>query len=279
MAAEPAIAMTTPTVAVDFSYVPAPARIAVYDDLRSAPRILQIDPAPTAAFIESLTTAVYEQSRLLGGSIPYTVIREVSENFIHAAFKEIVVSVLDGGDTIRFADQGPGIIDKDKVQQPGFSSATAPMKQYIHGVGSGLPIVREYMETKNGTIQIEDNIDSGAVITISLNHKDASKAAEAEPLVEPIPKSRPARTASSADRELDLLMAGLSKRAYSILSLFVLEKVWGVTDISKELELPPSSTFAELNKLEEAGIITKLGKKRALTDFGAKVVEDLHDAL
>ncbi len=46
--------------------------------------------------------------------------REVSENFIHARFKEIIVSILDHGNTIRFADQGPGINFKDKAQLPGF---------------------------------------------------------------------------------------------------------------------------------------------------------------
>lgn len=263
----------------DYSFVHSPARIAVYDDLLSSPRIIDIEPSETREFIGALASTIYSNSQAAGGEIPFSIILQVAENFIHSRFTEVVVSIFDRGNTIRFADQGPGIIDKDKVQQPGFSSATAPMKQYIHGVGSGLPIVREYMETKNGTIQIEDNIDSGAVITISLNQKATPKAIEDEPSVEPVLRSRPTRAASSADRELDLLMAGLSKRAYSILSLFVLEKVWGVTDISKELELPPSSTFSELNKLEEAGIITKLGKKRALTDFGAKVVEDLHDAL
>ncbi len=46
---------------------------------------------------------------------------------------------MDKGNTIRFADQGPGIAHKDLVQEPGFSSATEPMKRYIRGVGSGLP--------------------------------------------------------------------------------------------------------------------------------------------
>lgn len=103
-----------------------------------------------------------------GGTIPYTVIREVSENFIHARFKEVVVSILDKGNTIRFADHGPGIPSKEKAQMPGFSSAVEPMKNYIRGVGSGLPIVREYLESSHGTITIEDNLGTGAVVTVSL---------------------------------------------------------------------------------------------------------------
>ena len=143
-------------------------RIALYDDLRSAPRVVEIKPADTAAYIEALASTVYEQSHGAGGTIPYTVIREVSENFIHARFKEVVVSILDKGNTIRFADHGPGIPSKEKAQMPGFSSAVEPMKNYIRGVGSGLPIVREYLESSHGTITIEDNLGTGAVVTVSL---------------------------------------------------------------------------------------------------------------
>ena len=43
------------------------------------------------------------------------VIREIVENFIHAHFVEPIISILDGGNTIRFADQGPGIEDKERA--------------------------------------------------------------------------------------------------------------------------------------------------------------------
>nr|WP_172135720.1 ATP-binding protein [Adlercreutzia sp. ZJ473] len=170
----------------DYAYVSATARIALYDDLRSAPRVTEIPPAETGAYIENLASKVYEQARAAGGAIPYTVIREVSENFIHARFKEIIVSILDRGSTIRFADQGPGINHKDKAQLPGFSSAVEPMKKYIRGVGSGLPIVKEYLEFSHGTISIEDNMGAGSVVTISMNPaaqagtpEDATKQAQA----------------------------------------------------------------------------------------------------
>ena len=71
----------------DYSFVDTVGRIALYDDLRSAPRVVEIKPADTAAYIEALASTVYEQSHGAGGTIPYTVIREVSENFIHARFK------------------------------------------------------------------------------------------------------------------------------------------------------------------------------------------------
>ena len=163
----------------DYARVNAVARIALYDDLRSAPRVTEIQPAPTGELIENLASKVYEQAKTSGGTIPYTVIREVSENFIHARFAEVTVSILDDGNTIRFADQGPGIPQKEKAQLPGFTSAIEPMKRYIRGVGSGLPIVKEYLEFSHGTISIEDNLGTGSVVTISL--KEAPGATEFAP--------------------------------------------------------------------------------------------------
>jgi predicted transcriptional regulator len=42
------------------------------------------------------------------------------------------------------------------------------MKHYIRGVGSGLPLVKEYLDLSHGNITIEDNLNSGAVVTLSL---------------------------------------------------------------------------------------------------------------
>ncbi len=145
------------------------ARIAAYDDLLSAPRMVEIPPSDIATYIDKIAATTYELACQQGGFIPYTVIREVSENFIHAQFKEITVSILDHGCTIRFADQGPGIDNKDRAQLPGFSSATSEMKEYIRGVGSGLPMVKEYLKFSNGRLVIEDNIQDGAVVTIAVD--------------------------------------------------------------------------------------------------------------
>ena len=151
------------------------AKIAAYDDLLSAPRVVEIPPSDVATYIDQIASTTYEMATSLGGIIPYTVIREVSENFIHAQFKEITVSILDHGCTIRFADQGPGIENKDRAQLPGFSSATNEMKSYIRGVGSGLPIVKEYLKFSNGRLVIEDNIKDGAVVTIAVDRETAGQ--------------------------------------------------------------------------------------------------------
>ena len=144
-----------------------PARVAVYDDAAAAPRVVVIEPRGVREYLEEITATVSRLSREQGGSIPFMVIREIVENFVHAYFQAPTISILDGGNTIRFSDRGPGIREKDLALEYGTSSATEEMKRYIRGVGSGLPYVQQYMEDKGGSLSIEDNIAGGTVVTIS----------------------------------------------------------------------------------------------------------------
>lgn len=261
----------------DYTYVRTIARIALYDDLRSAPRVTEIQPAPTADFIESLASKIYEQAKMAGGSVPYTAIREVSENFIHARFAEIIVSILDEGNTIRFADQGPGIGQKDKAQLPGFTSAVEPMKHFIRGVGSGLPIVKEYLEFSHGTISIEDNLGAGSVVTISLKdkNKQLDEKMTTEQSYDSYRKPYKQGTGTSHSRAA-ALVPPLSQRERDFLPIFLNEGALGVTDLARLTGVPQSSTYVTLSKLEEAGLIEKTaGQKRILTDLGFHVVNSL----
>lgn len=249
-----------------YAHVSTPARIAIYDDLLSSPRIVDIPPNNTRDFIGALASAVYNEAHQLGGSIPYTVILQVTENFIHARFTEMVISIFDNGQTIRFTDQGPGIVDKEKVQLPGYSSATYEMKRYIHGVGSGLPIVKEYLETKHGTIKIEDNLESGAVVTISVMETLPSRAPQS--LTMP-PSS------DEAPSSIEMILPLLSPRARGFLPYFKTESIWGITDLSQATNIPNGSMFNELKKLRDLGIITQIGKKYTLTSLGEDLVKQL----
>ena len=247
----------------DYSFVPTIARIALYDDLKSAPRITEIQPDSTNEFIEKLTTTIYEQAKMAGGKVPYTLIREVSENYIHAQFQEIVVSILDDGNTIRFADQGPGIREKEKAQKPGFSSAIEPMKKYIRGVGSGFPIVRDYLDDREGTIVIEDNLVSGAVVTISLTRKRN--------------ENRTFDTPETAKERANILPPiPLSDREKLFLTILMREGELGITELSSLTGTAASTTYNTLRKLEEAGLAEKSsGKKRWLTDLGFQVATSI----
>lgn len=172
-----------------------PARVAVYDDAAAAPRVVVVEPKGVREYLEEITATVSSLSREQGGSIPFMVIREIVENFVHAYFQAPTISILDGGNTIRFSDQGPGIREKDLALEYGTSSATEEMKRYIRGVGSGLPYVQQYMEGKGGSLSVEDNISGGTVVTISTHPAaDAraltgAEASDAEELPAPAPQA------------------------------------------------------------------------------------------
>ena len=142
-------------------------RIAVYDDVAAAPRVVVIEPTEIRSYLEEIVQAVNRLSHEQGGQIPFMVMREIVENFIHAHFASPTITILDHGNTIRFSDRGPGIKEKELALQYGTSSATESMKHYIRGVGSGLPYAQQYMIDKGGSLTIEDNISGGTVVTIS----------------------------------------------------------------------------------------------------------------
>ena len=153
-----------------------PARIAIYDDAAAAPRVVEVEPQEVRPYLEEITATVSRLAREQGGTIPFMVIREIVENFIHAYFQAPTITILDNGDTIRFSDQGPGIREKPLALEYGTSSATEEMKRYIRGVGSGLPYVQQYMTDKGGSLEVEDNISGGTVVTISTRSKSEARA-------------------------------------------------------------------------------------------------------
>ena len=53
------------------------------------------------------------------------------------------------------------------------------MKKYIRGVGSGLPYAQQYMEDHGGTLTIEDNINCGTIVTISMPNESTNEPAPA----------------------------------------------------------------------------------------------------
>lgn len=156
----------------DIAKPPTSARIAVYDDMVMPPRVVMVEPTDIRSFLAEITRTVYELAIQFCGIWSFQVIRELVENLIHASFMEPTISILDRGKTIVFCDQGPGIPNKQAALKPSFSSATSSMKRYIRGVGSGLPIVEEWLRLHHGSLTIEDNLGRGTTITVSLLEKD-----------------------------------------------------------------------------------------------------------
>lgn len=242
---------------VTLSGGPADARIAVYDSLAAAPRVEDISAADLSEAVEALASRTYNLAREHGGTIPYTIIREVSENLVHASFTEVVVTILDDGNTIRFSDQGPGIPDKERVFLPGFSTATAEMKRHIKGVGSGLPIVRETLTFAGGSVEIEDNLGRGAVVTLRVQPK-------AQDPVDDIP------ALSHSDRPR------LTTRQKRVLSIVVELGSAGPSVVARELSVGLSTAYRDLAALEECGLIeSDESGKRSLSEAGLGCLDEV----
>lgn len=254
------------------------ARIAIYDAPASAPRVVEVSADSTSGYIESLSSRVYQLMDEKGGKIPYTVIRELAENLIHADFAEPVISILDEGSTIRFADQGPGIPDKEKAVLPGFTTASGDMKYFIRGVGSGLPIVSDFLRVSGGSLLIEDNLGAGAVVTITSRPACPGSA----PRVDHI---------ASQAREVSLVSPGgadltfeldpptapprLTTRQKQVLALVLESGAAGPSIVSKELSVGLSTAYRDLASLEDLGLISSTGGKRTLTEKGMSFLDDV----
>jgi len=232
----------------------AAPRIAVYDTLTSPPRVLTVEAEDVPALISSLAEKTYHACREQGGQVPFTVINELIENLIHAYFRDVVVTILDGGQVIRIADHGPGLEDKARAFLPGFTTATAEQRRVIRGVGSGLPIARESLTFLRGVLTVEDNLGSGAVFTISL------------------PKE-PAPEAQASARRPEVKLTTRQKR---VLVLLMELGAAGPTAIGKELGIAPATAFRELGLLQKMGLIDSRGDgKRALSEDGANLLDTL----
>lgn len=266
-----------PAAAAVTSYIHTRARVAVYDALSAAPRVEEVGPGAVGEYIEALATLVYQLAREQGGTIPYTVVREVTENFIHADFAEPVVSVLDNGHTIRFADQGPGILDSDRAVLPGYTTASGEMKRYIRGVGSGLPIVREHLAISGGSLVIEDNLGgSGSVVTLSEQApavRPHARPAESYEIAEPLALEE--SLLDFTQRAAPTPAVRLSTRQKQVLALVLESGLAGPSLVSRELRVGISTAYRDLASLEDMGLISSDGGKRTLTDAGLEYLGGL----
>ena len=255
-------------------------RIAVYDDVAAAPRVVVIEPTEIRSYLEEIVQAVNRLSHEQGGQIPFMVMREIVENFIHAHFASPTITILDHGNTIRFSDRGPGIKEKELALQYGTSSATESTKHYIRGVGSGLPYAQQYMIDKGGSLTIEDNISGGTVVTIST--RSASDAhTQTHPSTEKVEISSRETSSqcsfkqdsSSRDKNPDISQISLPKieispRGQKVFAYLSEHELVGPTELVRMYGLSIPTWSRELKSLEEIGLIRKIGQKYQLTQAG-----------
>lgn len=253
-----------------------PVRIAVYDNMRSIPRIIDLNFNDINNFINETSEKTYNLSHEIGGRIPYTIIKEIIENLIHADFKEVIITVLDSGNHIIVTDQGPGIEDKEKAFLPGYTSATSKMKEYIRGVGSGFPIIKETITFSGGSVDVKDNIKRGTVISLKLGLTEKSGEVQ-DPGSEPAAEL-PSDTESEEKTQTDSLdkFNGkiLSDRQKKILFVILELEEAGPSTIAKELGFSLSTSYRELIYLEKNKLLIPSGSgKKRLSKKGMKYLE------
>lgn len=232
-------------------------RLAVYDSPLAAPQVHSLRSDDFQTLVGEISARTYSVSRERGGKIPFVVIQEIVENLIHAYFRNTTVTVLDDGNTIRIADGGPGIANKEGARLPGFSTATAEMRKHIRGVGSGLPVASEQMHFLGGSLTIEDNLEAGTVVTLSLNRAPGPVGGAAQ---EQVGQRRPPITARQ--KKVLLLIAELGAA--------------GPTSVAKELDISHSTAYRELQALQALSLVSGKGHgKRTLTEEGIACLDEI----
>lgn len=228
---------------------PVCARIATYESPSSCPQIEEILAENPVELVGLLATKTYQTSQDAGGRIPFSAIKEVVENLIHANFRDSVVSVFQGGNTIKVSDHGPGIVDKTGALEPGHSTATPETRGLIKGVGSGLSVALEAMKEAGGTLRLEDNLNEGSVVTLNVSHEPAEPARPQERKEPAVPR--------------------LSKRQKKAVFIILEMAQVGPSRLATELSVGLSTAYRELRALEGLGLIAcdKQGK-RYLTPVG-----------
>jgi predicted transcriptional regulator len=73
------------------------------------------------------------------------------------------------------------------------------------------------------------------------------------------------------------ITSALSERMLAILKLMLQINPIGVTELKVHLDIPQSSASNELKKLEESGLVQKIGTKRQLTPYGFEVASSLQN--
>ena len=241
----------------------AGVRIAVYPR-GGEPEITEVSAANPRSATRKFTRFVWERVSEAGGKVPEESIREVVENLIHADYSGVVISILDGGNVVRVSDKGPGLEDKSRAMEFGFSGAKPGALQEIRGVGAGLGIARAAAEKAGGKVTVEDNIGGGTVVTISVAG-EAPAAGEATPAERPTPQRR---YPDGVPR------MNISERQQKVLITVLECGEVGPSTVADRLEISVSTAYRDLSVLEEHGLVqADESGKRLISPLGRDLVE------
>ncbi len=226
--------------------------VAYYVGERTPPRVYRIPGDDLAAVLHATAELIEEHIRTAGSRMPTLAVRELVDNLSHAGTAGAVVSLLDGGDTLRVSDRGAGIQDKARARLHGFTTASADLREVIRGVGSGLGLAAATLEALGGTLEIDDNLGGGTVVTAHVPRMPEATAPSTTEAVGP----------TISDRQLRALL------------LIVELGPVGPTAIARELGISASTSYRDLVTLQEAGYVDTGGDgHRRATDQGLAYVQ------
>lgn len=237
-------------------------RVVVYPE-NGAPEITEVSASGPRTATAKFTKLVMGKVREAEGAVPEKAVREVLENLIHASYRGVVISVLDSGNKVRISDKGPGIDNKNLAMEFGFSGAAVETNGEIRGVGAGLGIARAEIEKVGGTLEIEDNLGGGTVVTISVPAERELQSTEA--------KSTPTPARRYPD---GVPRMNISERQQKVLITVLEGGEIGPSTVAEKLEISVSTAYRDLSALEENGLAASAESgKRVITPMGRDLVE------
>lgn len=237
------------------------ARIAVYPGT-GMPEIMEAAASAYGPAADKFSRMVCDKVRELGGSVPEEAVREVVENLVHADYRGVVISIFDGGCSVRVSDKGPGIRQKERAFEFGFSSADSSMTE-IRGVGAGLGIARAAVQGTGGNVTIEDNMGGGTVTTISVPRSDEGEAEEGT-----TPQASPKRRYPDAVPRMEI-----SERQEKVLMTVLEYGEIGPSTVAEHLEISVSTAYRDLSLLQDQGLLHgDESGKRVISPLGRDLV-------
>jgi DNA-binding transcriptional ArsR family regulator len=237
-------------------------RIAVYAR-GGEPEVTEAAAANPRSATAKFTRLVMEAVRDAGGRVPEESVREVIENLVHAEYRGVVISILADGNVVRISDKGPGVQQKERAMEFGFSGATPGALAEIRGVGAGLGIARAAAEKVGGTVLIEDNIGGGTVATISVPGTSSEAGDQAAH------KPAPSRRYPDGVPRMNI-----SERQQKVLITVLECGEVGPSTVADKLEISVSTAYRDLSVLEEHGlVVTDESGKRVISPLGRDLVE------
>jgi DNA-binding transcriptional ArsR family regulator len=241
-------------------------RIAAYSP-EGEPEITEVAASNPRSATSKLIRLVMSKVEELNGEVPEEAVREILENLIHADYRGVVISILDEGDTVRVSDRGPGVQDKARAVEFGFTGATPEALEQIRGVGAGLGMARSAVEKAGGSLAVEDNIGGGSVVSVSVAEGGRPAEKESQP-------AAPARRYPDGVPRMNI-----SERQQKVLITVLECGEVGPSTVADLLEISVSTAYRDLSVLEEHGLVqADESGKRLISPLGKDVVEAIVSA-